>query len=100
MYSSSESRCGRSDGSRERSSPGCTIGAENLDAALFQLGHEPLGFGSDLVVVARQRKNVRVVGRDLWWPDDALLVVVRLDDRLHRAADADAVAPSDERLSC
>src|SRR5688572_17047479 len=41
---------------------------------------------------------MHLVRRDLGWPDDALVVVMRLDDRLHRAADPDAVATADERL--
>ena len=38
--------------------------------------------------------------RDRERPDDAPRVVVRLDDRLHRAADPDAVTAEHQRLMC
>ena len=46
-----------------------------------------------------QRRDANLIRRDAQRPDDAVLVVALLDDRLQRARDADAVAAHDRRLA-
>jgi hypothetical protein len=56
------------------------------------------GNGPHDVVVHVERDDLDLVGRNCHGPDDAVLVVVLLDDGRQRAGDADAVAAHLEGL--
>src|SRR5439155_10421038 len=71
---------------------------EHLDASRLELAYESLRLHAHRFVIDRQREEMDLVRRDLWRPDNAFVVVMRLDDRLHSAPDADAVASADKRF--
>jgi len=72
----------------------------HFHAARHQLGVKFFSQLHRLVVrVNVQRRDANLVRRDTQRPDDAVLVVALLDDRLQRARDADAVTAHHTRLA-